>query len=250
MDRSHRCLQLEGAQRTGRERTLHQGGALRDLRGVPQRPVLLGEGDQPTVRIHSGTATRVLQEQEREQPKGLRVVRRQVGEQPREAYALRAQLPAHRFVARRGRVALVEDQVDDMQRGRQPCGQLVTLGQPERDAGHSDLALGAHHPLGHRGLGNQEGCGHLSRREPAYGAQREGDLRILGQGRVAAEQDQLELVVRQRPSVVGVETRDVVGAGGRGRLVALAQAEGVGLLARAGGVRAARGRAHGCGPQS
>ena len=64
-----------------------------------------------------------------------------------------------------------------------------------RDAGVVDLALGPHEALRHRRLGHEERAGDLGRGEAGERAQRERDLRLDRQRRVAAREDQAEPVV-------------------------------------------------------
>ena len=77
-------------------------------------------------------------------------------------------------------------------------GELVALGQPEGDARQHDLALGAHQPLGHRRLGYQVGPGDLAGREAADRTQGQRDLGLRRERRVAAQEDQPQLVVGER----------------------------------------------------
>ena len=98
-------------------------------------------------------------------------------------------------------VALVEDQVDDREHGGEPLGQQVVGRHPERDAGGLDLALGPHQSLRHRRLGHQEGAGDLVGGQAAERPQRERDLGVDGERRVAAGEDQLEPLVAERRRV-------------------------------------------------
>ena len=66
------------------------------------------------------------------------------------------ELAPHELVARRRRVALVEDEVDDGHHGVEALGQLVLVGDAVGDAGGADLLLGAHEPLRHRDGGHEE----------------------------------------------------------------------------------------------
>ena len=68
----------------------------------------------------------------------------------------------------------------------------------KRDAGVADLVLGAGQALAHRLERDQESAGDLVGREAAERAQREPDLRIERERRVAAGEDQLEPLVRER----------------------------------------------------
>jgi hypothetical protein len=78
---------------------------------------------------------------------------------------------------------------------------------------------GPQQPLGHRGLGDQEGGGDLRRAQAADGAQRECDLRLARQRGVAAGEDHPEeFVVSVLGAVIGVadgrrEQRELVPAG-------------------------------------
>jgi hypothetical protein len=67
----------------------------------------------------------------------------------------------------------------------------------ERDAGVADLVLGARQALAHRLERDEEGAGDLFGGETAERAQREPDLRVERERRVAAGEDQLEPLVRE-----------------------------------------------------
>ena len=82
--------------------------------------------------------------------------------------ALLAQLSPYQLVARRGRVALGEHQVDARQHQWQPLGELVGRRHAERYGGVTDLGLGPYQPLGDGRLGLEERPGDLGRLEPAH----------------------------------------------------------------------------------
>ena len=137
---------------------------------------------------------RVLQQHEREQARGLGFVGHQRPEDAGEPDRLVAEVgPNER--TRRGRVTLVEDQVQDGEHTRQAFGQELGRRHAVGDRGLADLVLGADEALRHRGLGDQEGSGDLARGESAQGLQGERDARLHRQGRVAAGEDQPEPVV-------------------------------------------------------
>jgi hypothetical protein len=69
---------------------------------------------------------------------------------------------------------------------------------PEGDARIPDLALRPRESPLHRLFGNEEGAGDLLGAEPAEGAQRQRDLRLEAQRGMAAGEDQLEPLVRER----------------------------------------------------
>ena len=190
LERDRRLHPVLVARRAGGERA-----ALLDLVRVPQRAVLVVEQHQPPVGVDARVAARVVQEHQREQPARLGPLGHQLGQQAAEPDRLRAQLAPHERLARGRRVALVEDQVDRGEHRRQPVRQLLVLRHPVGDAGVGDLALGAHEPLGHRRLGDEERARDLRHRQPAERAQRERHARLGGERRVAAGEHQPQAVV-------------------------------------------------------
>ena len=130
----------------------------------------------------------------------LRLVGHQLGERAPEPQRLGRQLAA-------AAVALVEDQVDDREHGREPVGQQVVGRDPERDPGGLDLALRPHQALGHRRLADEEGARDLAGGQAAERAQRQRDLRLRGERRVAAGEDELEPLVGEGRLVHGVLRR-------------------------------------------
>ena len=118
--------------------------AVGDLLRVPERAILIGEQHQVAVakpRLAAG----VVQQHHRQQTVRLRLVGHQLDERAAEPQRLRREVAA-------AAVALVEDQVDDREHGREPIGQQMVGRHPERDAGGLDLALRPHQPLRHRRL--------------------------------------------------------------------------------------------------
>ena len=137
---------------------------------------------------------RVLQQHEREQSRRLGFAGHQRPEDAGEPDRLVAEVgPNER--TRRGRVALVEDQVQDGEHTREAFGQELGRRHAVGDRGLADLVLGADEALGHRGLGDQEGSRDLAGGEPAQGLQRQRHTRVHPQRRVAAGEDKSEPVV-------------------------------------------------------
>jgi hypothetical protein len=62
--------------------------------------------------------------------------------------------------------------------------------------------LGAHQPARHRRFGNQEGAGDLLGRQAAEQSEGERHLRLRGQGRVAAGEDEAQPVVLHGPHLL------------------------------------------------
>jgi len=78
----------------------------------------------------------------------------------------------------------------------------VLRGDTQRDAGIADLPLGANETLGECGLRHDERARNLGCREAADQAERQCDLCLRGEARVAAREDQLEALVRNRGLLV------------------------------------------------
>ena len=103
------------------------------------------------------------------------------------------------MIAGRGRVSLVEDQVDHGQHKRQPVGQLRVAGHPVGDAGRADLPLRPDQALGHGRLGHEEGTGDLGGLEPGDEPEGERNPGLGGKCGMTAGEDQPQPVVVQRP---------------------------------------------------
>ena len=115
-----RRLQLVRARHPQRQPALERRARLRNLAGVPERPVLVVEEHESSGTGNPRVAACVLEEEKRVQPVGLRLVGHECREQQRQPDRLRAQLaPDRRAVAR------VEDEVDRGEDRAQPLGQQV-----------------------------------------------------------------------------------------------------------------------------
>jgi hypothetical protein len=75
---------------------------------------------------------------------------------------------------------------------------------PERDPGVANLVLRAHQPLGHRRLGDEERARDVLGAQPAQRPERQGDLRIERERRMAAREDELQPLVGDRRLVVHI----------------------------------------------
>ena len=174
---------------------LQQRSALADLPRVPQGTVLVVEGDDLPV-AQAGRFARVVQQHQRQQREYFRLVRHQAGQGPAEVDRFRGEVDAA------AAPALVEDQVDHGEDGRQPVGQLVIGRHGERDARVADLVLGPGQPLAHGLRRDEEGQRDLVGGQAAQGAQGKRHLRLEGEGRMTAGEDQLQPFVRDGGGVV------------------------------------------------
>ena len=197
---------------------------LGDQLPVPQRAVLVGQRHQLAGRAHAGRSARLGEQQQREQPEHLGLVGHQVGERPRQPDRLRGEVGAQQWPRRRG-VALVEDQVQHGQHRRQPVGELRLAGHPVGDAGVADLLLGPHDALRDGRLGRDVGAGDLGHLQPAEQAEGERGLGERRERRVAAGEDQSQLVVAHRSRLLL-------------RLVGVVQQQGLRVPGLAGGLAA------------
>ena len=191
-------VQLVGPGPPGGQRPGQQRLSLADEVPVPPAAVLLGQRHELPGPVQPGRPPRVGEQQQGEQPGRLRLPGEQRGQRAGQPDGLVAQLPADQLLAARRPVALGEDQVDHAEHRAEPPGQLLAPRHAERDPGLPDLPLGPHQPLRHRRLGDQEGGGDLRRGQPADAAQRQRDPRLRVQGRMAAHEDEPELVVSLR----------------------------------------------------
>ena len=148
------------------ERPLDERGALLDPGAVPATPILVVEEDELAVGADAGLAARIVQEHQGQQAERLGLVRHQPDQDAAEPDRLRAQLAPDERLARRRVVALVEDQVQDLQDPVEALGQEVVRRDSIGDAGVADLPLRAHEPLGERRLGHEEGPRDLRRLSP------------------------------------------------------------------------------------
>jgi hypothetical protein len=137
------------------------------------------------------------------------------GEYAAEAERLAAELGPHPVLASGGRVALVEDEVDDLEHATQARQAILANRDLERDAGPGDGLFGPHDALGDRRLGDDIGPGYLGHREPAdetKGKRHPGRHR---QNWVAGDEDQADPVVVDLLARHRAERGIVPVAGGR-----------------------------------
>src|SRR5262249_44119394 len=92
-------------------------------------------------------------------------------------------------------IALVEDEIDDLQYDAEPIGSFRRRRHLEPDARALDALLGAADALGHRGFRNKEGIRYCRRGQAADRAKREGQLRGHAERWMAAEEHECEGVV-------------------------------------------------------
>jgi hypothetical protein len=137
----------------------------------------------------------VRQQHEREQPRALGVVRQQPCSTPAEPDRLGAQVDAEKACPAGGRVALVEDQINNGLHTRQTGGERVGGRHLEPDPRAADLALGPDEPLRESRLGSQERRSDLPGRQPGNIPQRQRHPHLGRQRWMTAGEDQPQPVV-------------------------------------------------------
>ena len=194
-----RSLERIGPRRRGAQRFLDERAPFVELRAIPARSILMREQHQLARRVHPRLAPRIVQQHERVKRVHLGDGRRQERTQEaRQANGLGAQLAALQRLALRRRVAFVEHQVDDRHYLGEPLGKLRRRRHAIGDARVLDLVLGAHQPLRHGRGRHQERARDLLGGEAAQRAQGERDLRLGGERRVTAGEDQPQPLVGHR----------------------------------------------------
>ena len=136
-----------------------------------------------------------LQLHQRHQPVDLRLPGLELGQDAPQPQRILAELRPHPVVAGGGRVALVEDEVDDLEDGGEAVRQVGAAGQLE---GHPRLRqgpLGPDDALGDGGLRDQEGARDLVGGEAAQQPQRQRHPRLHGEHRVAGDEDEAQEIV-------------------------------------------------------
>ncbi len=201
---------------------LEQGDRLRDLVGVPARPVLVGQEDERAVD-EPGVAAGVLEQGQREQgPEHGRV--HDLARHPHEPDRRARDVGAEQVRPRAGCVPRGEREVRDLRDDVEPPGQVARLGHRERDAGADDLLLRAGDARGHRRLGDEEEPGDLPRLDADDEAQAQGRGGVRRERGVRAHEDEAEAFVLDDASRVGTHGLHLltsVGVDEQQRLLAL-----------------------------
>ena len=188
-------LQLVRAGTAPGERRLGQRPSLGQAGPVPPAAVLVSEQDQRAVLVGPRGGAGAGEQDEREQPGDLGLIRQQPVQPGGEPQRLLAQVvPDDGAGAVRG-MSLGEGEVDGAQHRRQAGWPFARVGHAQPDARVADLPLGPHDPLSDSGFGQQQQPRDGRRGHPAYHAQGEGHPRCRVQRRVAAREQQRQLVV-------------------------------------------------------
>jgi hypothetical protein len=162
---------------------------------VPTRPVLVQEQDRFTTRTHPGPKARRLYLHERDQAVNLWFPRGQACQDAAQSQGVLAKGRPDPVLPRRGRVPLVEDEVQDRQHRRQPFGPFGPAGNLEGDPGLGQRPFGTDDPLGDCGFGHEERPGNLLGRQASQKAQGQRHSALGPQDGVAGDEDQAQEIV-------------------------------------------------------
>jgi hypothetical protein len=176
----------------------HDRLAVVDQGAIPAAAVLLAEQREAAVGANARCAAGLGQEQQRQQPGHLRLVGHQRCEDPRQADRLAAEISLCL-----GGLPGGVDEIDDSEHGAQAVGELVLFGDAVGDSGGLDLALGPCETGRHRRFGDEKGACDLLGRQASEESERERDLGLGGECRVAAGEDETETVVLHGARLLG-----------------------------------------------
>ena len=183
-----------GPNRRDEMRALDQRDALCDQRTIPQTSILIGEQHQLSVRRRPGGAPRFVQQHQREQADGFRLGQELHQQASQSNRFCREVAARERRTGRRG-IPFIEDQIDDVQDGVEPRGQLLARGHLIRDAGVANLRLRPDDALSDGWRVHEKRPPNFLRRQRAHFAERQRDLRVQRQRGMAAREDQPQPIV-------------------------------------------------------
>lgn len=184
--------------RPATKRFVDERQRLGNLGAIPPAAVLVLEHDEIAGLVDPGAAARIVKQHQREERRRFRrrARRHQGPDEPGQADRLGAELAPHQRFPARGRVAFVEDEIDDRQHGVQPRRHVARVRNRIGNSGVANLALRAHEPLRHRRRRNEKRPRDLVGVEAAERPQRKGHLRLERERGMAAGEDQPKPVVR------------------------------------------------------
>ena len=137
----------------------------------------------------------------------LGVVADVLHEHPSQTQRVLAEVRPHQVVAGGGRVALVEDEVDDVAHRGESLGELRPAGHLERQPGLAERPLRPDDPLRDRRLRDEESTGDLDGRQSAEQPQRQRDAALDRQHGIAGDQDETQHVVAHSVVDLRLEVR-------------------------------------------
>ena len=152
---------------------------------VPVGTILVEQQNGLPRGTHARPGTRRLNLHQRDEAVDFRLLRSKLGEDTAEAERILAEGRAHPVVTCSRRVALVKDEIDNLEHGSQTRGQIGTARNLKGSTCLAECALGTDNALCDRRLRNEKRARDLVRRQSAEQPKRERDLRLGGEHRMA-----------------------------------------------------------------
>src|SRR2546428_975620 len=149
-----------------------------DEKRVPTATLLIDQQDDLARRADTCARAGRLDLHQRDEPVDLRLVWREAGQDAAETEGVVAQPRAHQVIACGRRVALVEDEVDDLEYRREASVELGSGGHLERNARLGERPLCADDALCDGRYGDEKCPRDLLCRETREQAQRKRDARL------------------------------------------------------------------------
>src|SRR5438067_767594 len=190
-----------GLERVRTKRTTESRCALKcretatDQELVPPRAVLIEQQDRLSRGPDPGAQARRLELHQRDEAVDLGLLRNELSQDAAETQRLLAERRSNPVVTGGRRVALVEDQVDDLEHRRQTGGEFGPARDLERDARLAKGPLRPHDALGDGRLRDEERARDLRGLQPPEQAERERNARLGREHRMAGYEDEAEEVV-------------------------------------------------------
>src|SRR5262249_55842077 len=153
---------------------------------IPASAVLIEEQDRLSHRAYPRLGTRCLNLHQSNQTVHLRLIRRKLSQNAAEAQRALAELRTHPVITSGRGVALIKDEIDDLEHRRQTGGKVSAARDFKRNALFGKRAFGPHDALRDRRFRDEEGTRDLFGGESSQEPEREccasfgGEHRMTG----------------------------------------------------------------------
>ena len=174
---------------------VESGESAADEELIPKAAILVQKQNGLAVCGGARGKARSLDFHERDKAVDFRFAGRELGENAAEAQGVFTKGRTHPVVAGSGRVAFVENQVDDFEDRKETRGEVGAAGNLEGNAGFAEGALGTDDALGDGRLWNEKGAGDFVCSEAAEKAESERDARFRRKNRVTGDEDEAKEIV-------------------------------------------------------
>ena len=162
---------------------------------IPAPAVLIEQQDWFSRRADSRVRARCLDLHQRNEAVHLRLLRHELGQDAAETERIFAELRSHPVVTGSRRVALVEDEVENFEHGRQAGGELGPPGDLEGDARLGERPLGPDDSLRDGRLRDEEGARDLLGGQASKQPERERNARLGRENRMTGSEYEAQEVV-------------------------------------------------------